>query len=532
MSIYKLRTQFGGFLKLLLGLIALVFIIGAIFSFGAAPGGRGRENGGASDVVATVNGSEISRQEFDTAWERTMYQANEQGIRSPLQYAEFRSRIFQELVQSRLLLQAAKEMGIDVSDRKVSAEVDKAVVSYLNENRNVVLGKPGKNEKRPEDPRDDRDYKQQLASIGSSVAQQEEFAKSRVPEDMIRAQIAQEGIQAKLKSTIKPVNDRDIEASYNVYKIRQIVLTAGSLPKEQVAARAKKIRDAAAGGEDFAKLARENSEGPSKDQGGLTDYSWENRWMLPPEVRDLVLKMKPGDVSKVVDTQFGSYIVKLEGVTPKMPAKLDKKARDARRKEIQQDREMMVQMDFQQKIASKQNVKVTDPELAGYWALYEAQKSFADKAAYEKQNKIAIASFKRAIKERSNNVVATVKLAQLLDQTGQTEEGIRLLYPILEGENATAEGADLRMLLGDMLFKKGENDKAIDQYELASEVAPKTDPSVHYQLVAKFQQLKRPDLVANEQKIIDDFTKRMEEMRALQEKANPKPAPKAPKSGG
>ncbi len=532
MSIYKMRTQFGGALKILLALIAFGFLIGAIFSFGAAPGGGRRQDSKAGGVVATVNGQEITGDEFETAWGRTVEMARERGMRSPLQLAELKGMVFQQLVQSRLILSAAQQMGVDVSDRRVNEEIEKNVTEFLNQSRNAVLGKPGKKEHRPKDPRDDREYREALASMDSSIADQEQRAKSQISEEQIKAQIAQQGIERKIKQGIKPVTERDVKDSYNVYKIRQIFLTKGSLPQEQVSAKAKKIRDAAASGEDFAKLVKENSDGPGKQNGGETEYSFENRWMLPPQVRDIVQKMKPGDVSPVIDTQFGSYIVKLESVTPKLPAKLDKKTMAARRKEIQQDREMMASMAFQEKMASNQNVKVNDPELKAYWLLFDAQRSFADKAAYEKKMKMAVAELKRAVKEKPANTVAAAKLSQMLDQQGQTEQAIRLLYPMLEGDKANAEGADLRMLLGDMLAKKGEKEKAIQQYQVASEVVPRADTQTyqqtHQMLIAKFQQLKRPDLAANEQKLLDDYTKQLEAMQ----KNAPKPGRAVPQPGG
>jgi parvulin-like peptidyl-prolyl isomerase len=530
MSIYKMRTQFGGALKVLLGIIAFGFLVGAIFSFGVAPSWQGSETSGGSDVVAIVNGSEIKREEYESAWQKAMYEANDRGIRSPLQYAEIRSMIFQQLVQSRLILAAAAEMGVDISNKKVNQEIDKAVVEYLKQNRDVILGKPRRGEDRPADPRDDRNYKNELKSIGSSIDEQEKIARSRVSEDQVRAQLAYEGIQSKIKASIKPVTDADVKASYNVYKIRQIVLSAGALPKEQISAKAKKIREAAVKGGDFAKLARENSDHPTKDQGGKTELTFENRWFLPPQVREVIYRMNPGDVSPVIDTQLGYYIVKLEAIEPRLPAKLDKKAMEERRKQIRQDREMNAQIAFQESLNKKQSVKVIDPELEAYWRLYEARQLFSDKAAYDKKMRMAISALRRAIKERPNNDVAAVKLAQLLNDQGKTEEAIRILYPMLEGKNARIEGADLRMLLGDMLVKTGEKDKAIENYKIASEIA-RADLMVHQQLVAKYQELKRPDLVAAEQKWIEEFNKRAEAIRNLQEKATPKPAPKAPKTG-
>jgi hypothetical protein len=60
-------------------------------------------------------------------------------------------------------------------------------------------------------------------------------------------------------------------------------------------------------GEDFAKLAKENSSDPgSKDKGG--EYEWTDGYEYVPEFRDGLAKLKPGE-SAVVETQFGYHVI-------------------------------------------------------------------------------------------------------------------------------------------------------------------------------------------------------------------------------
>ncbi|MGB9619115.1 MAG: hypothetical protein ACPL7K_01730, partial [Armatimonadota bacterium] len=61
MSIYKMRTEFGKYLKPILFLIALIFLVGAIWSFGVAPSRHREGPEGGSGPIAKVNGVEISR---------------------------------------------------------------------------------------------------------------------------------------------------------------------------------------------------------------------------------------------------------------------------------------------------------------------------------------------------------------------------------------------------------------------------------------------------------------------------------------
>jgi peptidyl-prolyl cis-trans isomerase D len=77
---------------------------------------------------------------------------------------------------------------------------------------------------------------------------------------------------------------------------------------EQIAARIK-------AGEDFATLARENSDDPgSKEAGG--DLGWATREAYVPAFADALFGMKQGEVSPPIKTQFGYHIIRLDGIEP------------------------------------------------------------------------------------------------------------------------------------------------------------------------------------------------------------------------
>lgn len=81
------------------------------------------------------------------------------------------------------------------------------------------------------------------------------------------------------------------------------------LVKEQ--AEAKKILRGLKKGKDFSKLAEKKSIDPTSKNGGL--IGWFTRGQLVPEFEEAAFNLKKvGSLSKVVKTQFGYHVIKLE----------------------------------------------------------------------------------------------------------------------------------------------------------------------------------------------------------------------------
>jgi parvulin-like peptidyl-prolyl isomerase len=70
------------------------------------------------------------------------------------------------------------------------------------------------------------------------------------------------------------------------------------------------VRKLALSGQDFATLAREYSDDASKSQGGELGYFAPGEIMN--QILDAVKPLKPGQISRIVRTQYGFHILKLE----------------------------------------------------------------------------------------------------------------------------------------------------------------------------------------------------------------------------
>jgi peptidyl-prolyl cis-trans isomerase C len=121
---------------------------------------------------------------------------------------------------------------------------------------------------------------------------------------------------------------------------------------------AKTITAKLKSGEDFAKLAQEFSKDPgSGKEGG--DLGWFTTDRMVPEFGEAASKMKPGQVSDPVKTQFGWHIIKVEDMREKKPPSYDE-VKD----QVQQFLERQVQTDIIGKLRTSLKIEKKDAPAA------------------------------------------------------------------------------------------------------------------------------------------------------------------------
>ena len=85
--------------------------------------------------------------------------------------------------------------------------------------------------------------------------------------------------------------------------------TPGKVEKDRVKEKLMKIREEAVKGSSFEILAIEHSEGPSGANGG--NLGWTTRGTMDPAFEAGALSLKPGEISKPIESSFGIHLIQL-----------------------------------------------------------------------------------------------------------------------------------------------------------------------------------------------------------------------------
>lgn len=116
---------------------------------------------------------------------------------------------------------------------------------------------------------------------------------------------------------------------------------------------AKKALARVKGGEDFAKVAGEVSKDPGSKGG---DLGWFTKDRMVPEFGDAAAKLKPGELSEPVKTQFGWHIIRLDETRPKTFPPLDQIKDQVARYVVQK-----AQSELVMKLREGAKIERTDP---------------------------------------------------------------------------------------------------------------------------------------------------------------------------
>jgi peptidyl-prolyl cis-trans isomerase C len=239
-------------------------------------------------VVARVNGSAIDAVEL-----RRLKKIMLRGQTVPAeQQAALDKQAVEQLVAEELLYQAAVKQDFKDIDKQADAKISQDKASF----------------------KDDQEFKNALKELELEEKDLHGFIRRRL---LISRFVEADFV---LKTV---VSDADTRSFYDknsdkfnqgeTVKASHILIGVGSAAsaddKKKAREKAEKLRKELAGGADFAALAKENSTDFSSKQGG--DLGFFGKGQMVPPFEKAAFALKPGEISDVVETQFGYHIIKL-----------------------------------------------------------------------------------------------------------------------------------------------------------------------------------------------------------------------------
>jgi len=267
-----------------------VFIILFMFGIGSLPI---LAQDTADRIIAVVDNEIILESELVSQAQMYAMQQRVDQRRMP----ELKEQLLESMINKRLLLAKAVRDSIIVSDSEVQQELDRQL----------------------------QEFERHYGSL-SEVADQMGMSVPRLRREMrddIRKELMVQRLQSQ-KFQRMSVSRREVRDFYERYRnelppVPEQVEVAHifMIPEEdetvrqRAYARAEELRDRALAGEDFAELAREYSaDSGTANRGG--DLGWVRRGLFVPEFEEKAFSMQSGEISEVVETQFGLHVIKLD----------------------------------------------------------------------------------------------------------------------------------------------------------------------------------------------------------------------------
>jgi peptidyl-prolyl cis-trans isomerase SurA len=243
-------------------------------------------------VVAVVNEGVVLQSELDLQLREIEARLRSQNVALPPE-SVLRSQVLERLVQEQIQQQRAERAGIRVSDEQINA-----ALGDIARRQNVTL------EQLP----------QKLASDGVDYTQYRAELKQEIARQILRQRDVVQRIVVTPRELDQYLEHQKKTASAaNEYNVAHILIAVAQDAKPAQLAQSSKLAheiDARArGGEDFGALAVTYSQSESALEGGA--LGWRKGTELPTFLADVIARMKPGDVSDVLQTPSGFHIVKL-----------------------------------------------------------------------------------------------------------------------------------------------------------------------------------------------------------------------------
>jgi peptidyl-prolyl cis-trans isomerase D len=340
--------------------------------------------GGGNEFAAIVNGEEIPVNQFENAYSNQLARLNQQfGSALPFSNEQIKEQVLQQLVNSVVLEEGSYSSGYRVSDTSLKQSIaslfsrdgkfdrdyfenvvasngmtiSQYEVRLRNElrvlqKRNAILASAILTDEEARQlaalQQQERDirlitFKVDAGSADIVVTEQdiEDYYNTNVDRYMTPESVSAEYIEITSDELADDIEVDEIRLAemYDDYKrsalekeerkARHILMQIGTSAensKEALMPRIEELQQKLNDGESFEELAAEYSDDPgSAKQGG--DLGWVAMGEMVKPFEEALFSMNKGEVSGIVETQFGLHLIRLEDIrTPELQTLAEKRS--------------------------------------------------------------------------------------------------------------------------------------------------------------------------------------------------------------
>ena len=358
--------------KIISLLLATALLLGVVAGCGIVQVNPEKDR---AQVVAEVNGEKILKGEVLDRLDRdkALYNLTDEDINNKNNkemVLEIKKGILDQIATEMLLLQKAKDAGFEVTDqlreeaKKELQDIKKDIEQQLRE----ADEEDGEDEEQPEEKNYEQEaheyVNEQIAAMGMTEDEYIEFlAEQKCIEKLYQktvedVQVSQEEVDEYYNEELSVQKENIAFAEtrpvvlYEPPKVR-VKHIAIEIPSEKTSEyqelmndekedeakelldkeleaikdEANEILEKVKAGEDFVKLVQElNPELAVVMEEGITTH--KENFYLPEEYLEAAFKLKEGEVSELVATPYGYYIIQLEEKYPEKTYTLEEKKDD------------------------------------------------------------------------------------------------------------------------------------------------------------------------------------------------------------
>ncbi|MFD2216235.1 peptidylprolyl isomerase [Metabacillus endolithicus] len=198
-------------------------------------------------------------------------------------------------------------------------------------------------------------------------------------EDVVKQMVKVDLLRKKAAEAEAEVTDEDIKAYYDTLEGQ--IRASHILVADE--ATAKEVKEKLDAGESFEDLAKEYSTDPGSAQNG-GDLGWFGEGAMVQEFQDAAFKLKEGEVSAPVKSDYGFHIIKVTETVKPLEEMKESLKEEVRNQKIQQPDTIQNALD---KAIEESNVEVKDEDLKDTFKAAEAEEPAEKEEEKEEETK-------------------------------------------------------------------------------------------------------------------------------------------------